>query len=98
MTYTSPQTPVLANVNANAASVQIFPGGTGRGRTVSNDAGQVLYLAFGTVAASTTNYTVALAAKSGSAVAYYEVPAAYAGPIQGIWAAADAGAARTTSW
>jgi len=57
------------------------------GATVYNDSSAVLYLALGTAAASTSDYTVQMV--SG---AYYEVPFAYTGGIRGIWASATGNA------
>jgi hypothetical protein len=52
----------------------------------------VLYVKFG-AAASTTSYTVQIAAGG-----YYEFPQpVYCGEVDGIWASAN-GAARLTSW
>jgi len=57
------------------------------GATIFNDSSAVLYLALGTVAASTTNFTVKMVAD-----AYYEVPFGYTGEIRGIWASATGSA------
>lgn len=61
-----------------------------RGATITNDSTAVLYVSLGTNAASTSNYTVRLAAS-----AYYEVPFGYSGEIRGIWASVN-GNARIT--
>lgn len=83
----------LANVDSSATSVTLFAAdGTTVARAVYNDSAAVLYLKFGATA-STTSYTVQLAAG-----AYYEFPQPlYTGRVDGIWASAD-GAARTTRW
>lgn len=93
MTTLRPTTATLANVASSASNVTIFSAsGTTSARTVYNDSTAVLYLKFGATA-STTSYTVQLAAG-----AYYEFPQpVYAGQVDGIWAAAN-GAARVTSW
>ena len=93
MSTTSPQSATLANVASSASSVTVFAAsGAVKGRTVYNDSSAILYLKFGTTA-STTSYTVQLAAG-----AYYEFPQpAFGGRVDGIWASAN-GAARVTSW
>lgn len=60
------------------------------GATIYNDSTAVLYVKLGATASS-TSYTVQLAANGG----YYEVPANYTGIIDGIWASAT-GNARIT--
>lgn len=63
-----------------------------KGAAVTNDSSAVLYLSLGTVAASTSSYTVQLGQGD-----YYEVPFGYTGEIRGIWASdPNAGAARVT--
>ena len=57
------------------------------GATVYNDSTAILYLALGTAAASTTDFTVKMVAD-----AYYEVPFGYTGAIRGIWASATGSA------
>lgn len=57
------------------------------GATVYNDSTAILYLALGTAAASTTDFTVKMVAS-----AYYEVPFGYEGQIRGIWASATGSA------
>src|SRR5690349_4941443 len=94
----SPQTATLANVPSSASSVTLFAAATGRVsmRLVFNDSAQVLYVALTSSAASTSNYTEQLAPGG-----YYEFPGAgdvYGGQVTGIWAQADSGAARLTSW
>jgi hypothetical protein len=88
-----PSVPTLANVNASASSVTVFPAnGSARGRTVKNDSAATLYLKFGATA-STTSYTVALAPGD-----YFEFPTpVYTGVVDGIWSSAN-GAARTTEF
>lgn len=93
MSVISDQSATLANVASSASSVTIFAANAAaKGRTVYNDSTAVLYLKFGTTA-STTSYTVQLAAGD-----YFEFPQPlYGGAVDGIWAAAN-GAARTTEW
>jgi len=83
----------LANVSSSATNVTLFAASSSTSaRTVYNDSTQVLYLKYGATA-STTSYTVQLAAG-----AYYEFPQpVYDGQVDGIWASAN-GAARLTSW
>jgi hypothetical protein len=87
------QSATTANVASSASSVTLFAvNGNAHGRTVINDSSAILYLKFGATA-STTSYTVQLAAG-----AYYEFPQPlYCGQVDGIWASA-AGAARATEW
>lgn len=94
MTTLGAQTPTLANVASSTSSVALFAAvGSINGRSIFNDSTANLFVAFGSAAASTTNFTVKLAAG-----AFYEFrEAGYAGPVQGIWDAAN-GNARVTSW
>lgn len=83
-------TPSQASVAGSASSVTILAANTARaGATIANDSSAVLYLKLGATA-STTSFTVAMAANS-----YYEVPFGYTGIIDGIWASAT-GSARIT--
>ena len=93
MTVRQATTATVATVASSASSVALFAANSGaRGRSVWNDSTQVLYLKYGTTA-STSSYTVQLAAG-----AYFEFPQGlYAGAVDGIWAAAN-GNARTTEW
>jgi len=68
-------TPILAS---NAARL---------GATIYNDSTAICYLLLNSGTASTTNYTVQLAAG-----AYYEVPFGYTGAIKAIWASATGNA------
>ena len=94
MSTIGPQSATLANVSSSGSSVTIFSAtAKALGRTVYNDSTQVLYLAFTSSAASSSAYTVQLAAG-----AYYEFPQPpYSGQVTGIWASAN-GNARVTSW
>lgn len=93
MSTVKPTTATTASVNSSASNVTVFAAQpTASGRTIYNDSTAVLYLKFGATA-STTSYTVQLAAGQ-----YYEFPQPlYAGQVDGIWASAN-GAARVTSW
>lgn len=94
MSAISIQAATLTNVAGSASSVAIFAAnGAARARTVFNDSTATLYLKFDSSAASTTSYTVQLAAG-----AYFEFPLPlYGGACTGIWSAAN-GAARLTEW
>lgn len=94
MTTVGPQSATLASVASSASSGTIFAAtGAARRRTVFNDSTAVLYLAFTSSAASTSNYTVQIPAGG-----YYEFPEpCYSGAVTGIWASAN-GNARLTSW
>lgn len=93
MSTTPSQSATLANVASSASSVTLFAAsGTTKARTIYNDSSAILYVKFGATA-STTSYTVQLAAG-----AFYEFPQpCYAGLVDGIWASAN-GFARVTSW
>lgn len=94
MAYMNNMTGTLANVASSATSVTIFAANAAaRGRAVYNDSTAVLYLKFNSGAASTSSYTVQVAAGG-----YFEFPQPlYGGVVTGIWAAAN-GNARTTEW
>lgn len=85
----------LANVASSATSVTLFSdNGGARLRTIFNDSTAVLYVKWGTTA-STTSYTVQIAAGG-----YFEFPRdsngrIYSGRVDGIWSAAN-GNARCT--
>lgn len=80
VTSVAASTTFVALLAANAARL---------GAAIHNDSTAVLYVKLG-AAASATSFTVKMAADS-----YYEVPFAYTGVIDGVWASA-AGAARVT--
>ena len=83
-------TPTQTSVAASASNVSLLASNGSRlGATIYNDSSAVLYRRLG-ASASTTNYTVAMAANS-----YYEAPFNYTGAIDGIWASAT-GNARIT--
>lgn len=84
-------TATRTNVASSASSVAILAANTAReGATVFNDSSAILYLELGSATASTSNYTVQIAAGG-----YYEVPYGWTGALTGIWSAAN-GAARVT--
>ena len=95
MGYVADQSAARTSVASSATDVQVFAASAGAGgRTVFNESSAILYLAFGTVAASLTSYTVQVAPGG-----YYEFPATrfYGGEVRGIWASAN-GNARCTEW
>jgi hypothetical protein len=92
----APSTATISSVNDTNASTTLLAANTSRkGASIFNDSTEVLYVALGNVTASSTNFTVKLAAG-----AYYELPVCaggvYTGIIKGIWANDSTGAARVT--
>jgi hypothetical protein len=85
-------TATLSNVtSANTSGTLLAANPSRVAAYVYNDSSAVLYLAFSSTAASTSNYTVQLAAN-----AYYEFPQPiYTGIVLAIWASAN-GNARVT--
>lgn len=89
----SAATGTLANVASSATSVAVLAANTSRkGASVFNDSTAILYLKLNVAAASSSSYTVQMAAGS-----YYEVPSGYNGALSGIWASAN-GNARVTEY
>lgn len=83
-------TATLSNVASSATSVTLLSSNASRlGATIVNDSTQNLFVKFGTTASS-TSYTVLMIPN-----AYYEIPFAYTGRVDGIWASAN-GNARVT--
>lgn len=83
-------TPGQTSVPASASNVTVLAANSARmGASITNDSTALLYLKLGATA-STTSYTVKMAAG-----AMYEVPFGYTGVIDGIWASAT-GNARVT--
>lgn len=83
-------TATLSNVASSASSVTLLAlNAQRRGATIYNDSSAILYVKLGATA-SATSYTVKMYQDD-----YFEVPAAYTGVIDGIWAAAT-GSARIT--
>lgn len=81
-----------ANVSASASNVTLLASNASRkGATIYNDSTAVLYVKLAATASS-TSYTTQLLPNG-----YYEVPFAYTGIIDGIWAAAN-GAARVVEF
>ena len=82
-----------SSVNAVATNTQLVAANSARlGVGIFNDADVDLYLAFGSSAATTSNFTIKMAAGG-----FYEVPDVWAGlEIRGVWAASPTGAARIT--
>jgi hypothetical protein len=86
-----PSTGTRSSVAGAASDTLILASNASRlGATIYNDSTAILYLGLGTTAASTTNYTLQIAANG-----YYETPADFTGQIRGIWASAT-GNARVT--
>jgi hypothetical protein len=85
-------TATVSEVASSATSVTIVSANEARkGLIIVNDSTQILYIRFGSGAASTTDYTRQIAASGGE----YEVPYGYQGQITGIWVLAN-GQARLT--
>jgi hypothetical protein len=92
VTTSRPKTGTRTAVVSAAADTSLLAANTSRyGATIFNDTDKTLYLALGSVAASTTSYTVQV-----PALGLYEVPYAFCGAVRGIWAAAPTGSARIT--
>jgi hypothetical protein len=89
---TQPSTSTRTSVADAAVDTLILAANASRkGATVYNDSTSTLYLALGTTAATTTDFTSKLFQDD-----YYEVPAGYTGQIRGIWSADSTGSARIT--
>lgn len=92
MTASRPKIATRTAVVSSATEVSLLALSTARyGATVFNDCDKTLYLALGTVAASTSSYTCQIPAGG-----YYEVPFGFCGAIRGIWAAGPTGNAVIT--
>jgi hypothetical protein len=87
MTIRTPQ-PTLTNVASSATTVSLLAASGASQRYIWNDSTAILYLAYGSVAASTSNYTVQVASQGLHTTTYN-------GAIQAIWASAN-GNARVT--
>lgn len=80
-------------VSSSTSSVTILAANNRRkGAAITNDSTAILYIRFGDGAASSTDFSVEMAAD-----AYFEVPKEYRGTITGAWATAN-GNARVTEW
>lgn len=89
----STRAPTSANrtsVTAATTDTQLLPAGARAGFLVFNESTATLFVALGSAAASTTSYTVKVAAGE-----YFEAPYGYAGPVRGVWDAVN-GVARVT--
>ena len=85
---TRPGTSTKSNVAAAAADTLLLASNANRrGSTIFNDSSAILYISLGTVAASTSSYTLQCAG-----LGFYEVPFSYTGEIRGIWASATGNA------
>lgn len=81
-------------VNSGTGSVNILASNANRkGATITNTDANALYLDLSGGTASSTSFSVAIAANG-----YYEVPFGFTGLITGIWAADGAGAALVTEF
>jgi hypothetical protein len=81
--------PVLATITSvpsSATNVTVLAANAARkGAIITNISTAILYVRFGSAAATTTDFTAQLPATTG----YYEVPFGYTGQITGIWASAN---------
>lgn len=92
MTASRPKIATRTQVASAAVDTSLLALNTSRyGATITNDTDKTLYLALGTVAASTSSYTAQVPAGG-----YYEVPFGFCGAIRGIWAAGPTGNAVIT--
>jgi len=89
-TQTKSNTSAVTSVSSSVTNITLLATNTNRlGATVYNDSNQTLYLKLGATA-STTSFTAKVGAQG-----YFEVPAAFTGQLDGLWAGAN-GAARVT--
>ena len=89
----APTTSAGTSVAAATSSTSILAANTARlGATVYNDSTAICYLYLNSGTASTTAFTVQIAAGG-----YYEVPFTYRGAIKAVWASAT-GNARITEF
>ena len=80
-------TSLTTSVGSSATTVTLLASNSDRvGATIYNDSTVALYVKLG-AAASTTSFTIKMAADS-----YYEVPFGYTGVIDGIWVSATGNA------
>lgn len=87
ITETTATVSAVASANADTA---LLVTNTGRlpGSSIVNDSTAILYILLGSGAASTTNYSYALAAKSTVGAALI-LPDGWTGPVRGFWSAAN---------
>ena len=80
----------------NTSSIALLANNASRlsGTTIANDSSAILYLILGTGTANSTNFTVAIDAKT-TVPGYYVLPEGFTGTVNGRWSAQD-GAARIT--
>lgn len=64
-----------------------------KGGTIFNTDTNTMFIRLSSVAATTTAFTASIATNG-----YYEIPSAYTGPINAIWAADGAGNANVTEF
>lgn len=73
------------SVASSASSVQLLAANSARrGYTLYNESTAILYLLNANANASISNYTLQIVAGG-----YYEMPFAYSGTVNGIWASAN---------
>src|SRR5260221_469339 len=78
-------TPTVTQITSAAADTSLLAANANKkGTLFFNDSTAILYLLYGTGAASTTNYSVQIPAKG-----YFEDPFHYTGGFHGIWSAAN---------
>jgi hypothetical protein len=94
MSTVSKQTAVVTPVALSTTSASLLAAGGSRSNwVVSNISGQIVYLRFGSGAASATDHSVPIAAG-----AYYECPIPlYGGPVQAVMATGT-GNVLVTTW
>lgn len=97
--WNGPAQGTISSVNDTNVSATVLAANENRkGATFYNDSTAILYLAFSNVTASSTVYSVQLAANGG----FYELPPMQGGPysgiVKGIWASDASGAVRVTEF
>ncbi len=93
MAVTAVNTATVDPISTSTTSANLVVRPALHGRIIFNNSAAILYVFFGTTAASSTNFTNAIAANS-----YYELPQPlYGGQITGVLASGT-GTAQVTSW
>jgi hypothetical protein len=87
----APQAATVARPGTSTTSAQLRTGGAGRSCYVYNESAGVLSILYGTGTASATNYTLKLAANTGTLIE------GFGGPLQGILDTGT-GNAQITTW
>lgn len=89
-------TATTTSVTAAAADTSVLAANTNRlpGSTIANDSTAIMYVLFGSGAASTTNYTAAIDGKT-TVPGVLTLPDGYVGAARAYWASAT-GSARVT--